>query len=184
MNGANDWRRVWATPSWSRQAVCFFGVIAKEVLNRARNLPQRTCDIVQIHFIVSISDFVGEAACPGLDLIELELFFVVSRLANIDLLLGRETTRSSLVKSSNKHDKASVKNFASLMVPVLTGFDDFVLIELLVEPVDGLLRSIVPASVEPAQAFAILPNSVYLSDSWFCEVIGIANVNPISWKGS
>jgi hypothetical protein len=69
--------------------------------------------IEEIHLVIAIPHFIGQAACPSLDLVELVSFLVVSGFTYVDLDVGRQATRSSFEVASCEHDKTSSFNFVN-----------------------------------------------------------------------
>ncbi len=119
------------------------------MLDRARDLLQFVRNIKQVHLVVLISHLIGDAARPRLDLVELELLLVVPRLAHVHSLIQRQASGPALVVSRDEHDEAAVDHLFDAVVSVLTRLDHLVLEEMLVVPMDRLLRAIVPAGVDP-----------------------------------
>lgn len=112
------------------------------------------------------------------------LLFVVPRFANIYFLVVRKTARPAFVVPSDEHDKASINNLVYLMIPILSSFDNFVLIKVTIESVDGLLWTVIPTSVDPFTALRVLPCTVDLSHDGFGEIIRILDVYPIACSAS
>lgn len=66
------------------------------------------------------------------------------------------------------------------MVSVLTGLDNFVIEEVLIEAVYCLFGSVIPAGVDPSSAITVLPGSIDLGYDRLAKVIGVANMNPVA----
>ena len=180
MYGSNNWGSIWTSPGWPWKLISFFSIFAQQMLDRTWNLPHSSWDIKQVHFVVFISHFIGDATCPCFDLVESEFFLIVARFAHVHVFVGRKTPWSTLIKAGYKHDKATVKQLANLMVSILSRFDDFVFEEKLFVSVDCLLRAVIPARIDPFLPSPILPGPEYLCDNWFSQVIWIPNMNPIA----
>lgn len=54
-------------------------------------------NIKQIHLIVFISYFIWNTARPCFDLVEVELFFVIPRLADVDIFVWGEASGRPLL---------------------------------------------------------------------------------------
>jgi hypothetical protein len=137
--------------------------------------------VKQVHLIVLLSNLVGNAACPRLDLVEPELFFIVARLAHVYLFVPWEPTRSAAAKTGDEHDKATIQDVLDLVIPILTGFHHLMVEEMLVEAMHCLLRPVIPTRVDPTLAVSILPGPIYLSNNRLGEIIWVADMNPIPW---
>ena len=110
------------------------------------------------------------------------LFLVVSSFADIDFLIRGEISRTTLVISCEKHDKASVNNFVDWVISILSSFHDLILEEVSVEPMNGLLRAVVPTCIDPFATLRILPCTVYLGDDWLGKVVCILDMNPVAYS--
>jgi hypothetical protein len=119
------------------------------VLNGARHLSQVPGHIEEVHFVILLANLVRQAACPSLDLVELELLLVVPCLAHVHGLVCWQPTRPAPRISRDEHDKAAVLDVFDAVVAVLTRLDHLVFVEVLVEPMDCLLRAVIPAHVHP-----------------------------------
>lgn len=181
VNSANNRRGVWTSPRRSRKFVCFLGIVAQEVLDWTGNFLHLAGNIEQVHFVVFISYLVGNAACPCLDLVEEEFLFIVPRLADIDIFVRCESPRTSPVESSDKHNVAAVNDIRNGMIAVLACLDHFMLIKMFFVPMNRLLRSVVPTSIDPLLPGAILPCAEYLSNDGLCQVVGVTDMNPIAF---
>lgn len=67
-----------------------------------------------------------------------------------------------------------------MMVSVLSSLNDFVRIEVLFVLVDSLLRSVVPACIDPFLALVVLPGAVDLGSDGFRDIVRVLYVNPIA----
>lgn len=81
-------RCVRAAPGGTRQLIRDLGVISQEMLYGTGNLSHWARRVKKVHFIIAVSDFVWNAACPRFDFVEAESFFVVPRFTNIDMLVS------------------------------------------------------------------------------------------------
>ena len=180
VNCADNRRSIWAAPGWLRQVISLLCVMAKEVFDRAWTLGHGLRTIEQIHHIVLVSYFVRHTASPSFDLVEAKFLFIVSRLTHIHLLLTRESTRTAAAKPRHKHNEATIENILDQVIPVLTGLDNFIIEEMFVEAMDGLLWSVVPACIDPSLSITVLPRSVDLGNYWLAEIVGVSNLYPIS----
>lgn len=138
--------------------------------------------VEEVHLVILLSDFVRHAASPGLNFIELELLLVVSCLANVNFLIGRESSRATFVVSSKEHYKTTIDHFINMMISILASLNHFVLEKMFFVPVDCLLRSIVPACVDPLLPFGILPCSVNLGNNRLRKVVWILKMYPITFQ--
>ena len=127
----------------------------------------------KVHFIILLPHFIRYTASPCFDLVEFVFLLVVTCLTNVNFFVGWEATRSALVIASEEHHEASINYFIDLVVSVLTSLDNFVLKEVLFVSMNCLLRSIIPASVDPFVAISVLPSAVYLSNYRLCNVVGV-----------
>ena len=106
--------------------------------------------VKQIHLVVFVPHFFRQAAGPGLDFVEAELVLVVSRLTNVYRLVPWQTTGTPPRVACDEHDETAVLNILKHVIAILAGFYHFVFIEMLVKPMNGLLWSIIPASIHPS----------------------------------
>ena len=150
------------------------------MLDRTGHFPQPPGNIEQVHLIVLLADFVRHTARPSLNLVESVLLFVVPRLANVDVFVLGEATRPTLVETSYEHDETSIYDFVDTMVAILACLDHFVFEEVLLKPMDSLLRSIVPAGVHPLLTGLVLPGSVNLGDNRFRQIVRVGDMDPIT----
>jgi hypothetical protein len=65
------------------------------------------------------------------------------------------------------------------VVTVLAGFDDFVLIKSLLDPMYSLLRAVIPTRVDPYLPIGIFPGTENLSHCGLVRIIWVYKVNPI-----
>jgi len=79
-----------------------------------------------------------------------------------------------------EHNEAPAFNLFDPMVSILAGLHNLVLIEMLVESVNGLFRPVIPACVDPILTGRIRPRFEYLCHDGLIQVIWIANMNPIT----
>lgn len=165
MHSSHYWGCVRSAPIWLWKWIIFFCIVSKIVCYRTRHLLHLSRMIEQVHLVIPVSHLVWDAACPSFDFVELELLFIVAGFADIDLLIGRESSRAAFVVTSEEHDEASVYNLINLVVPILSGFDDLVLEEVLLMVMHGLLRMIVPAGIDPFLSLLVLPCAVYLCNN-------------------
>jgi len=119
------------------------------MLDGTRHLSQVARHIEQVHLIILVAHLVRQAARPSLDLVELELLLVVPRLAHVHGLVCRQPARPPPGKAGDEHDKAAVLDIVDAVVAVLARLDHLVLIKVLVEPVNRLLRAVIPARIYP-----------------------------------
>ena len=110
------------------------------------------------------------------------LFLVISSFADIDFLIRGEIPRAALVISCEKHDKASVNNFVDWVISILSSFHDLILEKVSVEPMNGLLRAVVPTCIDPFATLRILPCTVDLGNDWFGKVVCILDVDPVAYS--
>lgn len=172
---------VWSTPNRLRHVVrLLLLVLFEQVLDGTRNLFELPGSIKQVHLIVFVANFIWQAAGPCLDLVQLVLLLVVTRLANVNLHVGWRVSGSAFVVACEKHDEAAVDHLVDGMVAILPSLDHFILIKVAIEAMDGLLGSIVPACIDPLAAVLILPGAVDLSHNRFGQVVGILDVDPIT----
>jgi hypothetical protein len=150
------------------------------MLNWTGQLLHLEGDCERVHHIILLSHLVGKATSPSFDLVERELFLVISRLANVYLLVRWKVARSSLRVSREEHHKTPVLDLLDAVVTVLARLDNLMLIEVLLEPMDCLLWPIVPAGIHPLLARGILPNTIDLSDDGFPHIIEVRKMNPIT----
>lgn len=168
MDGANNGRSIWASPSRSRELICFFGIVTQEVFDWTGYLLHLTRNIKQIHLVIFVPHLVRNTTGPCLDFVEVELFFVVPRLADVDVLIWRKPPGTSLVEPSDEHYVAAVDNVCNRMVAVLACLDHLVYIKVFLETMNCLLWPVVPTSINPLLASTILPCAEYLSNNGLC----------------
>jgi hypothetical protein len=159
---------VWSSPHWLRHVVrllllAFF----EQVLDGTRNLFKLPGSIKQIHLIVFVANFIGQAAGPCLDFVQLMLLLVVSGLANVDIHVGWRVPWPPFVEARKEHNEAAIDNFVDGMVAVLSSLDHFILIKVAIVAMDGLFWSIVPAGIDPLGAVLVLPGAVDLGYNRF-----------------
>lgn len=135
--------------------------------------------IEKIHFVVTVSYFVWNTACPGLDLVKAKILLIVSGFAHVNMLISWKAARPAFVKSGHEHNEATIHNLANLVIAVLPCLDNLVLEEMLLKAMDSLLRPIVPACIDPFLSLAILPHAEDLANCGFREVVWVADMNPI-----
>lgn len=150
------------------------------MLDGARHLLKPTRRREQVHLIVPLADLVGKAACPGLDLVELEFLLVVSGLADIDGLVRRETAGPTLGIPCDEHDEAAIIDFFNSMVSILPSLDDLVFEEILLKAMNCLLGAVVPARIYPCVARAVLPRPIYLGHNGLPRVVRVGDMDPIT----
>jgi hypothetical protein len=108
------------------------------------------------------------------------LFLIVSRFADIDILVEWEVPRAAFVVSSEEHDEAAVYYFINWVIAILARLDYFILIEVPIETMDSLLRSIVPTCIDPLSTILILPGTIDLSHNRLSEIVGIHKMHPVT----
>jgi len=133
-----------------------------------------------VHLVVFVTNFIGQTTSPRLYLVEFVLLFIITALANVDLLVRGETFRATAVIASDEHDKASINHLVNGMIAILTRLYNFVLVEVSVIAMDSLLGSVVPACVDPLVAVLVLPSTIELRDDGLSEIICILNVYPVT----
>lgn len=133
----------------------------------------------KIHLVILVPNLIRHAACPGLDLHKACFLLVVPRLTHVDLFAPRKASRAAPVETGDEHDEASVQYILNLMIPILSGLDDLMIEEVPVKAVHCLLRTVVPASVDPPLSVSILPSSEDLGHDRFCQIVGISDVYPV-----
>lgn len=181
MNRTNFRWGVWSSPNWLRHVVrLLLLTFLEQVLDGTRNLFELPRSVKQIHLIVLVANFIGQAAGPCLDFVQLVLLLVVSGLANVDVHIGRRVAGSSFVEAGKEHNEAAINNLIDGVVAVLSSLDHFILIKVAIEAMDGLFWAIVPAGIDPLCAVLVLPGSVDLGHDRFGEVVGVLNMNPVT----
>jgi hypothetical protein len=180
VNCSHNRRGICSSPRWFRKRVILLCILAEQMLYRTRYLLHLPWDVKEVHLIVSLSDFIGDTACPSLNLIQFEILFVISGFANVNLLVNWKSTRTAFVVASEEHYEAAVHNFIDLVISVLPSLDDLILEEVFFVLMDRLLRPVVPACIDPLQSLRILPGTIYLSHNRLCEIIWILEMNPIA----
>lgn len=181
MDGANYRWSIRASPCRPREFICFLGIVAQEVLNWAGYLLHLVGNIEQIHLIVFIPYFIGNTARPRFNLVEVEFFFVISRLADVNILVWGKSPGTAFIKPCDKHNVAAINDICNRMVAVLACLHHLALVKVFFVSMDRLLRSVVPTGINPLLALTILPCAEYLSNNRLCQVIGIANVYPVAF---
>lgn len=181
MDGANYGWSIRASPCRPRKFICFLGIVPQEVFDWAGYLLHLVGNIEQIHLVVFISYFIWNTARPRFNLVEVEFFFVVSRLADVNIFVWRKSSGTALVKPRDKHNVAAVNDICNRMVAVLACLHHFAVVKVFFESMDRLLRSVVPTGINPPLALTILPCAEYLSNNGLCQVIGVANVYPVAF---
>lgn len=181
MNSTDDGWCIWASPCWLWEVIGFLRIIAEQVLDWTWQFPHTLRGAVEkIHLIVFVSDLIRHATCPSLYLNETGLLFVVSGLAYVDFFAAWEAPGTAPAETGDKHDEASIQHVLNLVIPILSSFDNLMVEEVFVEAVHGLFGAVVPAGVDPPLSVAVLPGPENLGDDGFCEIVGIANVNPVT----
>lgn len=150
VNSSDQGRRVETSPCGLWQVVAFFSIRLQKVFDGTGEFPKIPRLVKQIHLVVFVPHFFRQTAGPGLDFVEAELVLVVPRLTHVYCLVSWQSTRPSPRVPCDEHDEAAVLNVLKHVVAILTGFYYFVFIEMLVKPMDGLLWSIIPASIHPS----------------------------------
>lgn len=181
MDGANYRWSIRASPCRPREFICFLGIVAQEVLDWAGYLLHLVGNIEQIHLIVFIPYFIGNTARPRFNLVEVEFFFVISRLADVNILVWGKSPGTAFIKPCDKHNVAAINDICNRMVAVLACLHHLALVKVFFVSMDRLLRSVVPTGINPLLALTILPCAEYLSNNRLCQVIGIANVYPVAF---
>lgn len=87
MDSSDNWWRVWLSPSWLWQRVVFFGIFPEQMSDGTGNLFHLSRYIEEVHLVVFVPDLVGDTTRPRLDLVQLKLFLIVSRLTDIQLFV-------------------------------------------------------------------------------------------------
>ncbi len=180
MHRTNDRWCIWTSPGWLGRGIGLLRVGLKEVFDGAGDLPQGARNLEQVHLVVSLAHLVRQAARPSLDLIELVLILVVACLANVDSLVRREAPRAAFVVPGDEHDEAAVLYLVDTVVTVLARLDHLAVVEEFIIAVDGLFGAIVPARIYPLLPCAVLPRPEDLRYDRFLEIVGIANMNPVT----
>ncbi len=150
------------------------------MLDWTRDLFEPARNIENVHLVVLLTNLIRQAACPCLDLVELMLLFVVPCFANIDFLVFGEIPRTPLGVPGYEHDKAAIYDFTDTMVTILTRLDNFIFEKVFVNPVNRLLRSVIPAGIYPLLAGTVLPRAIDLSHNRFRQVIRVGDMNPVT----
>lgn len=175
----NDWRCIFSAPSWFRHLIRFLCVF-EQVENRTRDFLDFFNVIEKIHIIVFVSDLIRQTASPSFNFIQLVLFLVVPRVADVYFLVSGEAARAAPAISSGEHDKTAVDDLVDPMVSILSGFDNLVGKEVLLVLVHSLFWSVIPARIYPFLSIGILPGAIDLGDDRFRHVIRILHVDPVS----
>lgn len=181
-HGTDDGRRIFDPHLCFRQWITFFRVGREKVCDRTGEFLESALLLKRFQFVISSADFVWNAALPRLDLVEVPLRFVIATLAHVDGSLALiQALGTSARVSGEEHDVALSENFVNVVVTVLASFDDFVLVKLLLHPVHGLLGAVIPASVDPDLAIGVFPGSENLCYCGYVGVIGVNDVNPVTY---
>ncbi len=106
---------------------------------------------------------------------------VVPRLTAIHRLVLWESTWSTLEVPRDKHHEAPIFDLFDAMVWVAAGFGYLVLIEVLVETVDGLFRSVIPACVEHLLTILLRPQREDLRHDGLRQIVGVTNMRPVAY---
>lgn len=177
---AYDGRRIFMTPVWLWQGVGRLRVRCEQVCDRCKVLLHLERPRIQVHLIVFLAHLVRYTASPRLDAVEDMSLFVVTRLANVDLLLWWEASRTALVVTRVEHHEAAIHNVLSRVIAVPASLHHFVLVEALRGSVHRLLRAIVPARIDPLLLCLVLPHSVDLGHYGLFQVVRVADVDPVA----
>jgi hypothetical protein len=113
MHCTNLWRGTLYAPHGFGQFFILLLIILEQIGDWRWELLHFLGVIEEVHLIIAIPHLVGQAACPGFDLVELVSFLVVSGLAYVDLDVSRQATGSSFEVASCEHDKTSSFNFVN-----------------------------------------------------------------------
>lgn len=62
----------------------------------------------------------------------------------------------------------------------MASLDDFIGIEMLLEMMDGLLGSVVPAGIDPFFSLRVLPGPIQLGYNGFRRIVWILKMNPVA----
>lgn len=175
-------RGIRRSPGRLGQRVAWFGIISQQVLDGTGQLLQRSGRIIQVHLIVPVPDFFWQATCPRLDLVQLVLLLVVPRFADIDLLVFGQAARSALVEAGYEHDETPIHHLVDTMIPVLAGFDNLVLVKVLLESMHGLFWAVVPAGIDTGLSSLVNVGTIDLGHNWFRQVIRVGDVHPVAYQ--
>ena len=170
--------RIVGTPPWLCRGRS--RVVLQQVQQRTWGFSTFTGLVEQVHLIIFISNLVRQTTCPCLYFVHLVSLLIISRFADIYFLSRTKATRSPSAKASDKHDEAPVNDLVNSMISILTRLDNLFRKKVLFELMDRLLGSVVPASVDPIFAVAVLPGTIDLSNDRFRHIVGILDVYPIS----
>jgi hypothetical protein len=113
MHCTDLWRGTFYAPHGFWQLFVFRLFVLEQVGDWGWELLHFLGVIKEVHLIIAITHLVGQATCPGFDLVELVSFLVVSSLAYVDLDVSRQATRSSFEVAGCEHDKTSSFNFVN-----------------------------------------------------------------------
>jgi hypothetical protein len=180
MHSSNEGRRVGCPPSRLREGIIWLRIVPEQMLDGTGELFESSRHIKEIHLVVLLSDLIRQTASPCLDLVEPVLLLIVPRFAHVHLFVLGEAARSAFVVAGNEHDEASVYNFVDSVVSILPSLDYFILEEVLLESMDSLFWTIVPARIDVLLPGLVLPSPVDLSDDGLCQVIWIGDMDPIT----
>ena len=165
-----------------RERVTFLCVCREKVRNWAGEFLESSLFLKGNQFVISPADLVWNATLPCLDLVKVPLCFVIATLTHVDGSLALiQALGTSARVSGEEHDVTFPENFVNVVVAVLAGLDDFVLVELLFNPMHRLLRAVVPAGVDPDLTIRVFPGPEDLCYCRLIWVIGINNVNPVAY---
>jgi hypothetical protein len=173
-------RGILRTPLWFGEIVVLFLLIFEHVRDWTWDFLQLPRRIEEVHHVILVSDLIRQAAGPGLDLVQLVVLLVVTRFADVDLLILGKVSRSALVVSCHKHDKAAVDYLINTVIAVLACLDHLVFEEMSVKSMHSLLWTVVPARVHPLPAICVLPCAVDLSHDRLGEIIYVLDVYPVA----
>ena len=134
--------------------------------NRTGQFPQHFLLLKVVHFIVLPADLIRDAALPRLDFVEMFFNLIVTALTDINLYVANPLRPAAGVPSK-EHDEALPNDLVNVVVPILSSFYDFVLIESAIDPVHSLFWPIIPAGVYELLALCVLPSAEDLGNCRF-----------------
>lgn len=181
VNRTNLGRGIVCAPFWLWKVICFLLTVFEKICNRTWNFFHPLRFMVELHFVIFIPHFIRQTTSPGFDLIDCVLVLIVATFADVDFFVSWETSGSTFTEAGYEHDKASIHYLFYRMITVLSCFDHFVIIKMLIVPVDSLFWPVIPASIHEFVTLSILPRAVDLRYDRFCEVVLILNEDPVTY---
>ena len=180
MHGTDFRWCTFCTPNRFGQLLGLSLLILQKVGDRRRVLLHLLGVVKQVHLVILVAHFIRQTACPSLDLVELMPFLVVTSLANIHFDVWWQTAWSALEVPCGEHDETPPLHFFNRVVPIPPSFDNLVSKKMFVEPMYGLLGSVVPADIDHRLSVRAAVCTVDLSWDRLGEIIWILNVNPVA----